>query len=272
MYWPQYAGIDASIDISGITRTGWSVPPAISKESGAINLGKRGRTCPLPRPPLSLQPHIQSVHHRPSSCSRRLSVSSSSSSISDRPRTCIPAFGLGGSTLDGIGLCDTDVADSAAWSVGRAVGSVVLSSVGVGGIDVGAMKGPRSNAGVDVGGTAVPFVRRISSTNGVASGRTSDVGLEGDELSLLSGRLITGSALLDLLDASEVECEFRVSSRSESLSLKDPGLGRGRVEVASDQSWDTRFETSPTTEWAGRTDSRAAFRRKRSVSSQRLRV
>src|SRR5260370_33083763 len=77
-----------------------------AKESEVVIQGERERTCPRPRPPLSLHPHIQSVHHRPSSRSRRCASSSSSSSTSDRSRNCIPEFGLGGSTLDGIDLCN----------------------------------------------------------------------------------------------------------------------------------------------------------------------
>lgn len=133
------------------------------KGSGAVKPGGSRHTCPWPLPPLSLHPHIQSIHHRPSSCSRRRSSSSSSSSISDGPRTCIPVFGLGGSTLDGADLCDTAAAPPDVCSIGRAVGGRAFSNIGVGGIDVGSMKGPRSTASADDSGAAVPLVRRAPS-------------------------------------------------------------------------------------------------------------
>lgn len=239
-----------------------------SKGSGIVNQGDSRHTCPWPRPPLSLQPHIQSIHHRPPSCSRRRSSSSSSAAISDGPRICIPMFSSGGSTLDGVNA-------SAAWSIGRLVGGRSVSSIGVGGIDVGSMKGPWSTASVDDIGAAAPFARRTPSPDGDAtgySGRTSGEEVVGDEL-LLSGGSTSVRALLDLLGVGEVEYKSRlVSCSGESLSLKEPRKGSGWVEVASDQSRDTRFETLPTTDWDERTDSRATFRRRRSASSQRLRV
>lgn len=132
---------------------------------------------------------------------------------------------------------------------------------------MGSMKGPWSTADVEGLGIAFPFARCAPLTEGDASGcsgRTSGEGLEGDKLHLLSSGLVAVRALLDLLGAAEMECKFRLGSFSytgESLSLKDPREGRGREGAASDQIWDTRFETLPTTEWAERMDSRAALRR-----------
>ena len=138
-----------------------------------------------------------------------------------------------------------------------------FSSIGV---EVGSMKGPWSTASVDGSGAAAPFAKRAPSLNGDASGyseRTSGEAVVGDKL-LLSGGSTSVRALLDLLGAGEVEYKFRpvlVSCSGESLSLKEPRKGRSWVEVASDQSSDTRLETPPTTDWAERTDSRATFRR-----------
>lgn len=140
-----------------------------SKGSGTVNQGDSRHTCPCPRPPLSLQPQIQSIHHRPFSCSRRCSSSSSSSAISDGARICIPAFGLSGSTLDDVDTCDTAAA-LAVWCIGRAVGGRSSSSIGVGGIDVGSTKGPWSTAGADDSGAAVPFASQRPSANGDTSG------------------------------------------------------------------------------------------------------
>ena len=150
---------------------GWSGLPAQNQQRvRKVNQRDRRHTCPWPRPPLSLQPQIQSIHHRPSSCSRRRSSSSSSSAISDGPRTRIPMFGLGGSTLDGVKTCDTAAAALATWRIGRAVGGTSSSSIGVGGIDVGSMKGPWSTAGADDSGAAAPFAGQRPSANGDTSG------------------------------------------------------------------------------------------------------
>jgi hypothetical protein len=125
--------------------------------------------------------------------------------MSDGARICIPPFGLGGSIIDGMDLCDDAAPASVAWSIGRAV--EVSSNIDAGGFGVGSTKGPRSTADVDEGGIAVPFAR-ASLINGDASGCSGRAGLEGDELPLLSGRSIVGPALLDWLGAGENKCKF----------------------------------------------------------------
>ena len=115
-------------------------------------------------------------------------------------------FGLGGSTLDVVDTGDTAAA-SAAWRIGRVVGRRPSSSVGVGGIDLGSMKGPWSTA--DAGDSGA-FASQRPSANGETSGysgRTSGEAMVGDEL-LLSGGLTAVRALLDLLGAGEVEYKF----------------------------------------------------------------
>ena len=118
--------------------------------------------------------------------------------------------GLGGSTLDSVDTCDIAAAVSGARRIGRVVGRRSSSSVGVGGIDLGSVKGPWSTAGADGSGAAAPFASQPPSANGEASGysgRTSGEAMVGDEL-LLSGGLTAVRALLDLLGAGEVEYKF----------------------------------------------------------------
>ncbi len=120
-------------------------------------------------------------------------------------------FGLGGSTLDSADICDTAAAASAAWKIGRDVGRRPSSRVGVGGIDLGSMKGPCSTAGAHDSGAAVPLASQRPSANGETSGcsgRTSGEAMVGDEL-LLSSGLTAVRALLDLLGVGAGEVEYK---------------------------------------------------------------
>jgi hypothetical protein len=88
---------------------------------------------------------------------------------------------------------------------------------------MGSTKGPRSAANIGADGAAVPLGMRTASTNGDVSGsgcpgRTSGEEV-GDQYSLVSCRVVTMCALFDLVGAGENECEFRLASSDESLSL-----------------------------------------------------
>jgi hypothetical protein len=89
---------------------------------------------------------------------------------------------------------------------------------------MGSINGPRSTTDIGADGAAVPLGARTASTNGDGSGsgcsgRTSGEGLVGDKYSLLSCRVVTVRALFDLVGAGENECESRLASSDESLSL-----------------------------------------------------